>query len=139
MRCGLRLILGQIFGWQVRIEIGKRGVARAFFFADAAQFDQTFDHRLRDAGSFGKFAKGQGQAAQFLKRGQDAATGIGFPFGAAFAQTIDFAHRGRIAQAGCAGGKAQHRGHRCQGIIACFRQEGLHFFAHRRGVERSDH
>ena len=54
------LILGQVFRGKVRIEIGKRGVARAFFLADTAQFHQSFDDRLCYTRSFGQFAKGQG-------------------------------------------------------------------------------
>ncbi len=95
--------------------------------------------RGRDAGHFGQFLERERKPAIVAKHRQHAAAGVGFAVGRAVAQPVDGAHRRWIAQPRRAGGEAQHGGHRGERVIGDAGQEGLHFLAHRHGIEHADH
>ena len=132
------LVVGQVLAAVVGIELGIGCIARGGLFADGTLLDQPLDDRGSNPGHLGQLGKGKGQTAIVAQDGQHLFAGLCHPVRGFGAKPVDQPHRRRIAQPRRAGRKAQHRGHRCQGVVSGTAQKGPHLVPHGGGIQHPD-
>ncbi len=117
------------------VEGGIRGVARGFLAEEHALGFEALDDRGRDAGELGDLGRREAEVAVLGEGGQHPGAGLGHAVGLGSGAAQDRARGGRRAEAGGAGGEAEHAGERGQGVLGGAGEEGPHRRAERRRVE----